>query len=167
MRFPVCLKHLPTLRNHALRPVSHLTRPASVRAHKVCAAHETRRHPPAGKTIELRRSSPHKDTILRTRLLHDLLNNGEKTERLCSHRKGHNKKSYRWEGGRTNNPCSDPSPASLRRTLFFRDKARERVARENRQRRKHCQMIMSRKSPSNKDRQITEAEPQNKQDRLG
>src|SRR5205814_10304044 len=125
------------------------------------------RRPPDGKTVELRRSSPHKNTIVRARLLDDPLNNRKKMERLCSHRKSHDEESYRRHGGRTNHACRDPSPTYLKRISLFRDKARERLTRENRQRRKHCQMIMSRKSPSNKDREVGEAEPQNKQNRLG
>src|SRR5438445_9749660 len=110
MRFPVCLKHLPTFWNYALAFISHLTRPACVSANQVCAAHETGRHPPAGKTVELRRSSPHKDTIVRARLFDDPLNNRKKMERLRSHRKSHYEESYRRDGGRTNHACSDPSP---------------------------------------------------------
>src|SRR4029077_9503032 len=104
---------------------------------------------------------------VRSRFLDDLLNSREKIERLRSNYKGHDEKTDRWQRGRTDDACSDPSPASLRRTSLFSDKARERLTREQRQRRKHGQMIMSQKSPSNKDRKIGEAEPQNKQDRLG
>ena len=133
----------------------------------MCAAHETRRHPPVGKTVKLRVTAPYKDTIARARPLDDLLNNREKIEVLRPRREGHDEKTYRRHGGRADNARSDPSPAQLRRTSLFRDKARERLARENRQRRKHCQMIVSRKSPSNKDCHIGKAQPQNKQDRLG
>src|SRR6184192_2957204 len=105
--------------------------------------------------------------IARARPLDDLLNNREKIELLRPCRERHDEKTYRRHGGRADNARSDPSPAQLRRTSLFRDKARERLARENRQRRKHCQMIVSRKSPSNKDRKIGEAEPQKKQDLFG
>src|SRR5205809_7547966 len=110
MRFPVCLKHLPSFRNHALTFISHHTRPAGIGANQVCAAHEPGRHPPAGKTVELRRSSPHKNTIVGARLFGDSLNNRKKMERLRSHRKGYHEESYRRDGSRTNHTCSDPSP---------------------------------------------------------
>src|SRR4029077_11398188 len=163
MRFPVPPKHLPTPRNHALRSIFNLARPGGVGANQVCAADETRRHSPAGKTVELRGTSPDKDTIVRGRFLDDVLNNREKIEILHPRRERHSEKAYRRQSGRTNNACSHPSPAWLRKTSLFRDEAREHLARENRQRRKNCQMIMSRKSPSNKDHQITENQPQNKQ----
>src|SRR5437667_2373392 len=167
MRFPVPSKHLPTPRNHTLRSIFNLARPAGVGANQMGAADETRRHSPAGKTVELRGTSPDKDTIVRGRLLDDVLNNRKKIERLRSHYQGPDEKTYRRQGGRSDDACSDPSPVRLRRTSLFRDKARERVAGENRKRRKYCQMIMSRKSPPNKDRQITEDQPQNKQHLLG
>src|SRR5262249_20297780 len=113
--------------------------------------------------VELRGTSPHKDTIVRGRFRDDVLNNREKIQLLHPRRKRHGEKAYRRQSRRTKNACSDPSPASPRKTSLFRDKTRERRARQNRQRRKHCQMIMSRKSPSNKDRQITENQPQNKE----
>src|SRR4029077_2481713 len=112
-------------------------------------------------------TSPDKDTIVRGRFLDDVLNNREKIKLLHPRRERHSEKAYRRQSGRTNNACSDPSPAWLRRTSLFRDKARERLASENRKRRKYCQMIMSRKSPSNKDRKITEDQPQNKQHVVG
>src|SRR6476660_101681 len=122
MRFPVPSKHLPTPRNHTLRSIFNLARPGGVGANQMGAADETRRHSPAGKTVELRGTSPDKDTIVRGRFLDDVLNNREKITILHPRRERH------------------------------RDKARERLAGENRKRRKYCQMIMSRKSPSNKDR---------------
>src|SRR5206468_2078947 len=167
VRFPVCLRHLPSSRNQALPFVCFLARPAGVSANQMCAAHETRRHPPAGKAVELRGTSPDKYTIVRGRLFDDVLNNRKKIERLRSHYEGPDEKTYRRQGRRNNNARSDPSPVRLRRTSLFRDKARERLAGENRKRRKYCQMIMSRKSPSNKDPQITEDQPQNKQHLLG
>src|SRR5437762_7321259 len=167
MRFPVRPKHLPTPRNDTLRSNFHLARPVGIGTNQMCAAHETRRHPPVGKTVQLRVTAPYKDMIARARPLDDLLNNREKIELLRPCRESHDEKTYRRHGGRADNARSDPSPAQLRRMSLFRDKARERLARENRQRRKHCQMIMSRKSPSNKDRKVGEAEPQNKQNRLG
>jgi hypothetical protein len=68
-------------------------------------------------------TSPNKDTIVGARLLDDLLNNREKIESLRSHYKGHDEKTYRWQRGRTDDACSDPSPTWLRRTPLFRDKA--------------------------------------------
>src|SRR5215831_20064171 len=163
MRFPVLSKHLPTPRNHTLRSIFNLARAVGVGANQMGTADETRRHSPAGKTVELRGTSPDKDTIVRGRFLDDVLNNREKIEFLHPRRERHSEKAYRRQGGRTNNACSHPSPARPRKTSLLCDKARERVAGENRKRWKHCQMIMSRKSPSNKDRQITEDQPQNKQ----
>src|SRR5262249_1749397 len=152
MRFPVRPKHLPTPGNHALRSIFNLAGPVGVDASQMCAARETRRHPPAGKTVQIRGTSPDKDTIVRARPRNDLLNNREKIEILPPRRERHSEKGYRRQGRRTNNACSDPSPARLRRTLLFRDKAGERLASENRKRQKDWQMIMSWKSPSNKDR---------------
>src|SRR5206468_5409831 len=139
MRFPVRPKHLPTPGNHTLRSIFNLAGPAGVDASQMCAARETRRHPPAGKTVELRGTSPDKDTIVRARPRNDLLNNREKIEFLHPRRKRHDEETYRRHGGRTNNSCSDPSPAWPRRTPLFRDKARERLACEDRKRRKHSQ----------------------------
>src|SRR5438093_8525695 len=167
MRFPVCLKHVPHPGKQALSSICFLARAAGVGAHQMCAAYGTRRHATAGKTVELRATSPDKDAIVRARLLDDLLNNRKKIERLRSHYKGTDEKTHRRQGRCTDNAGSDPSPAWLRRTSVFRYKTRERLAGENRQRQKNRQMIMSRKSPSNKDRQITEDQPQNKQHLLG
>src|SRR5262249_21616077 len=113
MRFPVCLKHLPSSRNQAFPFVCFVARPAGIRANQMRAAHETRRHPPARKTVELRQTSPDKDTIVRVRLLDDTLNNREKIQRLRAHYKGIDEKTYRWQGHCTHNACSDPSPARL------------------------------------------------------
>src|SRR5262245_33198954 len=167
MRFPVPSKHLPTPGNHTLRSIFNLARPGGVGANQMGAADETRRHSPAGKTVEVRATSPDKDTIVRGRFLDDVLNNREKIEILHPRRKRHDEETYRRHGGRTNNSSSDPSPAWPRRTPLFRDKARERLASQNRKRRKDRQMIMSWKSPSNKDCQIGKAQPENKQDRVG
>src|SRR6266516_2418934 len=123
MRFPVRPKHLPTPGNHTLRSIFNLAGPAGVDASQMCAARETRRHPPAGKTVELRGTSPDKDTIVRGRFLDDVLNNRKKIERLRSHCEGPDEKAYRWQGRRTNNACSDPWPVWLSRTSLFRDKA--------------------------------------------
>src|SRR5262249_28245246 len=112
-----------------------------------------------GKIIELRVSSPDKDAIVRASLLHDLLYNREKMEGLRTNCEGHNEERDRRKTGRNNNACPQPSPARLMRTSAFGDKARERLACENRQRWKHCQMVMPRKSPSNKDREITNSKP--------
>src|SRR5690242_12386600 len=110
MRFPVFLEHLPTFWNHALRSISYFSRPAGIGADQMCAAHETGRHPPAGKTVQLRGSSPHKNMIIRARLFDDPLNNRKKMERLRSYRKSYHEESYWRDGGRTNHACSDPSP---------------------------------------------------------
>ena len=112
MRLPVRLEHLPTFRNHALPSISHLTRPAGIGADQVCATYETRRHPPVGETVELRATSPDKDTIVRSRLIDDLLNNREKIECLRSHYKSPHEKTYCRQSSRSNNAYSDPSPAS-------------------------------------------------------
>jgi hypothetical protein len=98
----------------------------------MCAAHETRRHAPVGKAVKLRGTSPDKNTIVRIRLVDDVLNNRKKIERLRSHYKGADEKTYRRQNRRTNDGCSDPSPARLRRTPLFREKMRERLAREDR-----------------------------------
>src|ERR1700756_3820804 len=111
MRFPVRPKHLPTPRNHALRSIFDLARPGRVGSNQMCAADETRRHSPAGKTVELRGTSPDKDTIIRGRFLDDVLNNREKIELLYPRRERHGEKAYRRQSRRTNNACSDPSPA--------------------------------------------------------
>src|SRR5436309_5438137 len=121
MRFPVPPKHLPTPRNHTLRSIFNLARPGGVGANQMGAADETRRHSPAGKAVELRASSPDKDTIVRGRFLDDVLNNRQKIEILHPRRERHSEKTCRRQSDRTNNACSDPSPAWLRRTSLFRD----------------------------------------------
>ena len=103
--------------------------------------------------------------IARARPLDDLLNNREKIELFDPRRESHDEKTYRRRGGRGDNARSDPSPLQLGRALLFRDKARERLARENRQRRKYCQMIVPWKPPPDKDCQIGDAQPQNEQHR--
>src|SRR5215472_9876690 len=122
MRFPVRPKHLPSPRNQAFPFVLFFARPAGVCAHQMCATYETRRHPPVGKTVELRGTSPDKDTIIRCGLLDDMLNNRKKIERLRSHYEGRDEKTYRWHGSPTDNACPDPLPVPLRRTSLFRDK---------------------------------------------
>src|SRR5437588_11513322 len=123
MRFPVCLKHLPSPRNQALPFVRYLAGPTGVGTNQMCAAHKTRRHSPPGETVELRGTSPDKDTVVRSRLLDNVLNNRKKIQRLRSHYEGPDEKTYRRQGRRANNACSDPSPARLRRTSLFRNKA--------------------------------------------
>src|SRR5437868_916910 len=105
MRFPVPSKHLPTPRNHTLRSIFNLARPAGVGANQMGAADETRRHSPAGKTVELRGTSPDKDTIVRGRFLDDVLNNRQKIELLYPRRERHSEKTCRSEERRVGKEC--------------------------------------------------------------
>src|SRR4030095_9283553 len=123
MRFPVRFEHLPTSRNHALPSLFNLDGPFGIGAHQMRAANKPRRHPPAGKTVQLGVTAPYKDMIARARPLDDLLNNREKTELFDPRRESHDEKSYRRHGGRAENARSDPSPLQLVRALLFRDKA--------------------------------------------
>src|SRR5215475_13369684 len=160
MGFPVFLKHSPSFRDNAVASISHLTWSTGVCANEVCAANETCRHASTGKTVKLRRSPPDKNTIVRTSLFDDLLDNRQKMKRLRSHCERHNQKACCWQSGDSDDASAQPSPACLRiMSPLFGYKARERLAGKDRQRRKHCQMIMPRKSPSNKDCEVAKTEP--------
>src|SRR5439155_6959567 len=113
--------------------IFHPAMPVGIGANQMCTAHETRRHPPVGKTVQLRVTAPYKDMIARARPLDDLLNNREKIELLRPCRESHDEKTYRRHGGRADNASSDTSPAQLKRMSQFRYKAQERLARDNRQ----------------------------------
>src|SRR5262249_1872188 len=98
MRFPVRPKHLPTPGNHALRSIFNLAGPVGVDASQMCAARETRRHPPPGKTVQIRGTSPvtdrgtspNKESVLRRRSRNGPLNNREKNEIPPPRRQPHN-----------------------------------------------------------------------------
>src|SRR5262249_44173265 len=123
MGFPVRLKHFPTLRDYSLTLISYLVRAAGVSADQVRATHETSRHPSVRETVEFRGTAPDKNTVVRSRLFNDLLNNGKKIERPFSHCKRLDEKTDCRQRRCRDNGYSDPSPALRGRALLLRDKS--------------------------------------------
>ena len=67
------------------------------------------------------------------------------------HYERHDKEHEDWEASSADDTSSHRSPVRLGKMSLLRDEAGEGLAREDRQRRKHSQMVMPRKPPPNKN----------------